>query len=101
MLPELYQDIPPQRYKELYEVAQKLGKEGIKMFPLAKGVKNVTEHPLKALIGRAWEPKLAVTGASGFPEVAVAGNVMRPSTSLKISIRLPPTMDAEEAKKIV
>jgi len=78
-----------------------LGEKAIKQFPLTKGVKNVTNNPLKAIIGRGWEPKLAVTGASGFPDVAVAGNVMRTHSTLKLSIRLPPTFDAEQAKKII
>ena len=101
LVQELYHDIPPQRYKELYDVAETLGQAAIKQFPLTKGVKNVTENPLKALIGRGWEPKLAVTGASGFPDVSVAGNVMRSKSTLKLSVRLPPTFDAEEAKKVI
>ena len=38
-----------------------------------------------------------MTGASGMPEPGAAGNVARPGTALKLSIRVPPTCDAEQA----
>jgi acetylornithine deacetylase/succinyl-diaminopimelate desuccinylase-like protein len=38
-----------------------------------------------------------VTGAAGLPEVKAGGNVLRPSTTLKLSLRLPPNLDAEKA----
>lgn len=56
---------------------------------------------MKALIGRGWEPKLEVIGAAGFPEAATAGNVLRPYTTFKLSFRLPPTLEADQAKKVV
>ena len=36
---------------------------------------------------------MAITGASGLPDVAKAGNVLRPSTSARLSLRLPPNAD--------
>ena len=36
---------------------------------------------------------VAVTGQAGLPELTLAGNVLRPHTSLKLSIRVPPTCD--------
>lgn len=71
------------------------------MFPYVKNVKAVTDNPLTAIIGRGWQPQLEVTGAAGFPDVSIAGNVLRPSSTFKLSMRLPPTFDAEEAKKII
>jgi acetylornithine deacetylase/succinyl-diaminopimelate desuccinylase-like protein len=35
---------------------------------------------------------LSVVGADGLPAIANAGNVLRPSTSLRLSLRLPPTV---------
>lgn len=40
---------------------------------------------------------LSVVGADGLPETKIAGNVLRPSTTLKLSMRLPPTLDAKKA----
>ena len=44
---------------------------------------------------------LAVTGVDGIPALADAGNVLRPQTSLKLSLRLPPTADAALASRRV
>jgi acetylornithine deacetylase/succinyl-diaminopimelate desuccinylase-like protein len=38
-----------------------------------------------------------VTGAEGFPELRNAGNVLRPYTAFKLSLRLPPLIDAAQA----
>ena len=64
-------------------------------------MQNATDNPLRALIARGWEPKLEVVGGSGLPEAATAGNVLRPSTSLKLSFRLPPTLDHAHAQKVI
>ena len=45
----------------------------------------------EALLNRTWRPALSVIGADGLPAIANAGNVLRPRTSLKLSLRLPPT----------
>src|SRR5690606_22572539 len=41
---------------------------------------------------------LEITGAAGLPDPASAGNVLRPQTTLRLSLRLPPRVDAERAK---
>ena len=38
-----------------------------------------------------------MVGADGLPPAEVAGAVLRPSTTLKLVIRLPPTVDADRA----
>jgi acetylornithine deacetylase/succinyl-diaminopimelate desuccinylase-like protein len=38
-----------------------------------------------------------VTGVDGFPELRNAGNVLRPFSAFKLSLRLPPLVDANEA----
>jgi acetylornithine deacetylase/succinyl-diaminopimelate desuccinylase-like protein len=42
-----------------------------------------------------------ITGAGGLPEIAHAGNVLRPETRVQVSLRLPPTADARAAAKRV
>jgi hypothetical protein len=44
-----------------------------------------------------WKAQLAVVGADGLPKAETAGNVLRPETALKISMRLPPTKNPKEA----
>ena len=40
-----------------------------------------------------WNPFLSITGADGLPPLQIAGNVVRPSTSVRLSMRLPPNVD--------
>ena len=53
----------------------------------------------EALLNRTWRPALSVVGADGLPAIADAGNVLRPRTSLKLSLRLPPTLDGAKATR--
>jgi acetylornithine deacetylase/succinyl-diaminopimelate desuccinylase-like protein len=50
-------------------------------------------------LDNVWRPNLSITGAAGIPHFSQAGNVVRPSTTVRISLRLSPDMDSEEAKK--
>jgi acetylornithine deacetylase/succinyl-diaminopimelate desuccinylase-like protein len=52
---------------------------------------------VQALLNRHWRPTLSVTGVDGFPEMKSAGNVLRPWTAFKLSLRLPPLVDGHEA----
>jgi acetylornithine deacetylase/succinyl-diaminopimelate desuccinylase-like protein len=56
-----------------------------------------TTDPVQAILARTWQPALSVTGAAGLPQPDEAGNVLRPRTALKLSMRLPPTVDGERA----
>jgi len=53
------------------------------------------------VLNRTWRPQLAVIGADGLTPVADAGNVLLPYTTLKLSFRWPPTLDARKAAEIV
>lgn len=56
-----------------------------------------TTDPIEAILARTWRPALSVTGGAGLPSVDAAGNVLRSKTALKLSMRLPPTVDGERA----
>ncbi len=56
---------------------------------------------MELLINNTWRPSLAVTGADGLPPLSAAGNVLLPEISLKISLRLPPTVDPGRAGRAV
>ena len=55
------------------------------------------DSPANRILRRTWYPTLSYTGADGFPPTAIAGNVLRPSTTLSLSLRLPPNVDADAA----
>lgn len=52
-------------------------------------------------INNGWRANLEVTGCSGIPDISKAGNVLRPYTSVILSIRLPPCISSDDAYNIV
>jgi len=94
--------IPAERMEQARATAKILGNEVWKRFPWACGGDGApalptTTDPVQALINRTWKPTLSVTGVDGFPELGNAGNVLRPFTAFKLSLRLPPPVDGNEA----
>src|SRR3546814_14674908 len=57
----------------------------------------VTDDLTELVLNRTWRPQLAITGADGLPPLASAGNVLRPFTAVKLSLRIPPTLDGVKA----
>jgi acetylornithine deacetylase/succinyl-diaminopimelate desuccinylase-like protein len=51
------------------------------------------------VLNRTWRAALSVVGLEGAPAPANAGNVLRPFTTAKISMRVPPTVDAGAAAR--
>jgi acetylornithine deacetylase/succinyl-diaminopimelate desuccinylase-like protein len=98
-------EVPAERLAQAQATAAILGEEVHKRFPWAHadcGGSTVfalptTTDPVQALINRTWTPALSVTGAEGLPALQDAGNVLRPYTAFKLSLRLPPLVDAAQA----
>ena len=65
--------------------------------PTLPGVKLISQDPLELILNNTWRPCLAVVGASGLPNLNIAGNVLRPETKVRLSIRLPPIKNSNEA----
>jgi acetylornithine deacetylase/succinyl-diaminopimelate desuccinylase-like protein len=103
LLPEFFHcEIPASRRAQAEATAQILGDEVWKRFPWACGAEGApalptTTDPVEGLLNRTWRPTLSVTGVDGFPELASAGNVLRPYTAFKLSLRLPPMVNGHEA----
>ena len=98
-------EVPADRLAQAKATASILGEEVYKRFPWAHYdcggsttfALPTTTDPLQALLNRTWTPTLSVTGAEGFPTLENAGNVLRPYTAFKLSLRLPPLVDAASA----
>ena len=98
-------EVPASRLAQAQVTAGILGDEIYKRFPWAhydcggstQFAMPTTTDPLEALLNRTWKPTLSVTGADGFSELKNAGNVLRPFSAFKLSLRLPPLVDAAEA----
>ncbi|HVS08636.1 MAG TPA: peptidase dimerization domain-containing protein, partial [Planctomycetota bacterium] len=100
-LRELHVEVPEQRLEQARKVADVLGKDVWAKFPFEKGVRPLTPDPVELVLNRTWRPALSITGAEGLPKLADAGNVLRPKTSVKVSLRVPPTGDVAQASKRV
>lgn len=96
-LPELYCSIPEERIKQAEQCAEILGDSIYTEFPWHEEVEPVTKDRQQLILNRTWRPALTVTGANGFPAIADAGNVMRPKTELKLSMRIPPLVNSKMA----
>jgi acetylornithine deacetylase/succinyl-diaminopimelate desuccinylase-like protein len=92
--------IPEARVSEARAAAAALGDEVHSVFPWVSGMRPVSADPVELLLNRTWMPELEVTGQEGIPRLADAGNVLRPFTTLKLSMRIPPTLSPESAEKI-
>ncbi len=106
LLPRAFHcEIPALRLQQARATAAILGDEVWRRFPWAHHdcggsggfTLPTTTDPVEALLRRTWRPTLSVTGADGFPSLANAGNVLRPWSAFKLSLRLPPTVDAGQA----
>ena len=106
--------IPAERVSQAKHAADILGDLVWQRFPWACGdagaheshmAQPVTKDRVDVILSRTWRAALAVTGADGLPPIASAGNVQRPFTALKLSLRLPPLIDgleaAEEVKRLL
>lgn len=101
LVPEFTVDVPDGRIAELEGTAQVLAQPMAAGMPFLSGTKPVTEDPTQQLINHTWRPMLEITGADGLPPCERAGNVLRASTSLYLSLRIPPTVDAVAASEVL
>ncbi len=97
ILPSLHVDIPADVHSQACEVAATLGDEVLTRYPMLPGLQPVTADRTELVLNNTWRPALSVTGADGLPAPAAAGNTLHPYTTLKLSMRLPPTLDAHSA----
>ncbi|KAA9131410.1 M20/M25/M40 family metallo-hydrolase [Marinihelvus fidelis] len=100
VLPDyLHTEIPAERLQQTEKMAEALGDAVWEAYPFVKGVEPQADNNVDRILNRTWRPALSYTGVDGMPSLANAGNVLRPHTSLKLSMRLPPTVDGEEATR--
>ncbi len=98
ILPEgLQVDIPAARLAQAQEAARVLDTAVFDKFPFLPGMTPMAEDLTELVLNRTWRPALSVTGADGMPPLSSAGNVLRPYTSVKLSLRLPPTLEGKQA----
>jgi len=89
--------IPEERQRQAKVAAQALGDQVYAKFPFVDGMKPNGAELDQLVLNRTWRPALSITGFAGAPEPVNAGNVLRPFTEAKLSLRVPPTTDAKKA----
>jgi acetylornithine deacetylase/succinyl-diaminopimelate desuccinylase-like protein len=90
-------EIPAEVHTQAARVAETLGSVLTSRFPWAGRTQPVADDLPTLVLNTTWRPTLSITGLGGAPAVDSAGNTLRPGTQAKLSIRLPPTLDAKQA----
>ena len=91
--------IPADRAAQAQHAADVLGGHLLERYPLVDGAWATASDAAELILNRTWRPALSVTGAGGLPAIAEAGNVLRPGTALKLSMRCPPTCSTTVATR--
>jgi acetylornithine deacetylase/succinyl-diaminopimelate desuccinylase-like protein len=94
LIRDFHVEIPQQIKEHALYTAQILGDEVYSKYPVAEGVRPVSNEPVELILNKTWRPALAITGADGLPALQDAGNVLRPLTAVRVSVRVPPGCDA-------
>jgi acetylornithine deacetylase/succinyl-diaminopimelate desuccinylase-like protein len=98
-LDELHTEIPPEREAQARAAAQSLGFDVFQKFPFVGGAMPAVADLTEMVLARTWRPTLSVVGAEGLPSLKDAGNVLRPRTTVKLSVRIPPRVSPEDASR--
>mmetsp|Transcript_6185 Transcript_6185/g.10005 ORF Transcript_6185/g.10005 Transcript_6185/m.10005 type:complete len:253 (+) Transcript_6185:529-1287(+) len=89
---------PAWKIEEAKHIVNSMGTKIYDKFPLVEGAKYCHQDDLvKMYLDNVWNCNLAITGADGLPAIATAGNAVRPSTTVRLGMRLPPTQDPKFA----
>jgi acetylornithine deacetylase/succinyl-diaminopimelate desuccinylase-like protein len=101
LIDDLFVDIPDQRLQQAKACSKVLGTAIYDKFPFMPGMQPMHSDLTELVLNRTWRPALSITGVDGMPPLDSAGNVLRPHTAVKLSLRLPPTLDPKKASAIL
>ena len=97
LIDELNTEIPGYRIEETKNLVSILNNEVVEEFPWKDNMKPSTNDNVEGVLRRTWKPAVSIVGVDGMPSTANAGNVLRPYTTLQLSMRIPPTANAKKA----
>ena len=101
LLEGLHAQVPDERLQQARRAAEVLDTAIYDKFPLVPGLRPMADDLAELVLNRTWRPALSVTGVGGIPSLDSAGNVLRPHTAVKLSLRLPPTVDGKRAGELL
>ncbi len=93
----LHVDIPPQRIEQAAVAAEVLADSIYTKFPFVAGAGPMATDRTELVLNRTWRPTVTAISQEGLPALADGGNVLRPKTTVRLSLRLPPSLDSDEA----
>jgi acetylornithine deacetylase/succinyl-diaminopimelate desuccinylase-like protein len=99
LLKEAWCEVPEDQMGYARGCAEAVGNNIIPAMPTVEGMKTTETDHVQLLLNRAWRPQISYTGIGGMPSLAQGGNVLRTHTTVKISMRLPPTVKATPVVK--
>ena len=94
LIPEAHVSIPEERIREARMTGEILGEAVVQDFPIVPGLRPMSDDRTQLVLNQTWRPALSIIGGEGFPPVQTAGNVLRPFTRLKLSLRIPPGVNS-------
>lgn len=100
-VPELVVEVPPAHRDAARRLTAEFGDVACETLPAVDGLHLLGEDAADRELRRTWSATLSVTGVDGIPRAEEAGNVLRPHTTLVLSLRLPPSVDAARAADAV
>ena len=99
MLSDFHTDIPEFQLENIKKFVDTLNEEVISIYPWYENINPSTDDKIEAVKRRTWKPTLSIVGINGIPKIENAGNVLRPFTEIKLSLRLPPLVNAKKAQE--
>lgn len=94
---ECFVKIPESRLRQAIDAAEILGENVIKDMPFLGGVQPLCHDASELILNRTWRPALSIIGMDGVPSTSIGGNVILPTLSVKLSVRVPPSCDFKKA----
>lgn len=105
MVKDFQVEIPEKNILQIRAAAKALKETAYTKFPFIGTAtpmckaKDPTLAAEELLINNMWRSSITYVGADGLPKFPMAGNVLRPETGIRISMRTAPTLDIQKAKK--
>src|ERR1017187_3656852 len=88
LVDELKCEIPANYVDDAAALAEEFGDVIARELPTLEGLELMGASAQDRILRRTWFPTLSLVGMGGIPEPAIAGNVLRPSTTAVLSFRL-------------
>lgn len=99
---ELRVEVPQHVRDEAKFMAGLSGDTMWRKYKIHDGVTAINHENLEELyLNNVWRASMTCAGQAGLPDLPVAGNVVRPQTSIRLSIRLGPTQDPAKMTEVI